>query len=72
MSTNNKHEYSEKTEHVIHDDVAGEDNKAAYTAQQHSEETGLHENDAALANAPWKYKVVALVTALMLPGTCYI
>ncbi|KAG2221651.1 hypothetical protein INT45_001176 [Circinella minor] len=66
MSTENKHEYSEKTEQIIHDDVDGEDNKAVYK-QHHSEETGLHESDAALANAPWKYKVVALVTALMLP-----
>lgn len=30
--------------------------------------TGLHESDAALANAPWQYKAIALLTALMLPG----
>lgn len=33
--------------------------------------TGLHESDAALADAPWQYKAIALVTALMLPGMYY-
>ena len=35
---------------------------------QQKQEHGLHESDAALANAPWKYKLIALATALMLPG----
>lgn len=37
--------------------------------QQQKQEHGLHESDAALANAPWRYKLIALATALMLPGT---
>ncbi|KAJ8654388.1 hypothetical protein O0I10_009956 [Lichtheimia ornata] len=35
--------------------------------QQQKQEHGLHESDAALANAPWRYKLIALATALMLP-----
>lgn len=32
-----------------------------------SEEVITHGGDTALANAPWKYKMIALVTALLFP-----
>lgn len=32
-----------------------------------SEEILTHGGDTALANAPWKYKIIALVTALLFP-----
>lgn len=36
--------------------------------EKHTEENVIaHGGDTALANAPWKYKVIALVTALMFP-----
>lgn len=39
--------------------------------EKHSEENVItHGGDTALANAPWKYKMIALVTALMFPCKC--
>ncbi|KAI9498264.1 major facilitator superfamily domain-containing protein [Zychaea mexicana] len=59
-----KEQYDEKAQQdVIRDDAV---DKIEFE-DQHYEETGLHESDAALANAPWKYKMIALATALMLP-----
>lgn len=49
--------------------VSAEDISDDPHQQEQKQEHGLHESDAALANAPWRYKLIALATALMLPGT---
>lgn len=41
---------------------------ASSVDEKHAEEDlKVHGGDTALANAPWKYKALALVTALMFP-----
>lgn len=44
-----------------------QDNASHYDDDKRSEEIKTFGGDTALANAPWKYKIIALVTALMFP-----
>lgn len=44
-----------------------QDNSSNYGEDKPSEEIRTFGGDTALANAPWKYKIIALVTALMFP-----
>lgn len=52
--------YTGSTEKYLKDtNSVEEDNK--------SEEVVTHGGDTAFANAPWKFKIIALVTALLFP-----
>lgn len=44
-----------------------QDNNSNYDEDKRSEEIRTFGGDTALANAPWKYKIIALTTALMFP-----
>ncbi|KAG2233913.1 hypothetical protein INT48_004401 [Thamnidium elegans] len=44
-----------------------QDNSSTYGEDKSNEEIRTFGGDTALANAPWKYKIIALVTALMFP-----
>ena len=62
-STGEKTEYSSdpiKTDDIIDRTEEGE-----------NAHHGLSGGDAALANAAWQFKMIALITALMLPGTVF-
>lgn len=54
-----------------HSNTPNADKSESLTATTEGEETPLTEQeagDAALANAPWQYKLIALVTALLFPS----
>lgn len=44
-----------------------DDEKQEHEQQQAPDNEGGHGGDTGLANAPWKFKLIALATALMLP-----
>jgi hypothetical protein len=60
---------NEKMDMHDHDSALKEEIDGDYKKEENgqpTEEIG-HGGDTALANAPWKFKLIALVTALMLP-----
>lgn len=56
-TNNNNEKYDATTEKYLQDDKKS----------QEEEEARTYGGDTALANAPWKFKVIALTTALMFP-----
>ena len=60
-STGEKTEYS--SDPIKTDDIIDR------TEEGQNADNGLAGGDAALANAAWQFKMIALITALMLPGT---
>lgn len=54
-----------KNEKVLADDTSMQDK---YVDEDESKnDLQIHGGDTALADAPWKFKVIALVTALLFP-----
>lgn len=54
----------------ISDEKLSHENSEKYLSEGNdgrTEEVQTFGGDTALANAPWKYKIIALVTALMFP-----
>lgn len=58
---------SVKYDHLVEENLKDDTVKSHSTGQLTEKEVG----DAALANAPWKYKLIALVTALLFPRKVY-